>query len=320
MENLRNTMLSLYNHKKTNCVITSSLACKNVLMPGDRFFGGEAGEDIWGVHWTNLGPDLGMDGSTPTPGREILPDITCWREVVRFPEYDKMPLEEIFGGMLADVDRERQVVSGLLLSGTFERMHALMGMENAMCSFYEEPEAVFELMNAIADSRIEAIDKMIECFDPDIIYMHDDWGMATNMLISPDLWREFFKPIEKRYTDHIHGRGKLYEHHSCGYITPIVGDLVELGVDALNPMNPCNDIEGILREFGSQILVLGGLDGQLIDRAETGESEIREHVRKTIDQYAPLGLFSPFYIPTSRQRQQIVDDETMQYGKDYYLQ
>lgn len=319
MDSHKRDMLMLYRHQRPDSIIPYAAACKTVVMPGDRFFGGPGGEDAWGVHWTNLGPDPSLDGSTPTPGKAMLTDIARWREQVRFPDYSKMPLQEIFSGMTAGINRDRMVVHGLMLSGTFERMHNLMGMEDAMCAFYENPEAVHELIGAIADNRIEAINQMIRYVNPDVIHMHDDWGMENNMLISPDIWRTFIKPVEKRYAQHIHTHGKVYEHHSCGYITPIVDELVEIGIDALNPVDQKNDVEGILRKHGKHLLVLGGLSGRYIDNAETSEEQVRLHVRDAIDRFAPLGLYSPGYIPTSRQKSDIVSDEALKYGKHYYV-
>jgi uroporphyrinogen decarboxylase len=306
-------MLGLFRREMQERVVPYAAATGLIVMPGDQYMDGVEGEDAWGVRWTNLGPNPQYDGFTPTPGHRVLDDIRKWKDVVRFPDYSKMPLAQIFGYMESAIDRSRQLVSGILLCGTFERMHALMGMENALCAFYDEPESVKELMHAITDSRIEAIGLMIDIAKPDVIRINDDWGTNRSLFVSPEMWREFFVPIEKRIAGYIHGRGVLYEHHSCGYIEPIMDDIVALGIDALNPMNVCNDIEAIMRRHGSDILINGGLDGQLIDDAGTTEEGIRAEVRRAIDAYAHLGLYSPYYIATDPERERIATEEALSY-------
>ena len=138
--------------------------------------------------------------------------------------------------------------------------------------------------------------------------------MQTSMLLSPELWREFFKPHEKRFAEHIHKLGMIYEHHSCGYVMPIVGDLVEIGVDALSPLNVCNDIPKLKKEFGNSICLIGGLNNQLIDAEGTGEEAIRAEVRRAIDENSFGGAFMPSYIPTNAEKLEIVKDEIIRYG------
>ena len=311
----REVLLAVYHHQRPSRMVSPFNCTRIVTMPGDRYFGLEReGYDAWGVRWTNLGPNPGLDGSTPTPGYQRLTDITRWQEQVEIPDVDALFSSAMAQQRLQGVEREKEVVQGLLLSGTFERVNQMLGFENALCAFYEEPEAMHDLLHTIADYKLRCIDKMVELVDPDVIIMHDDWGMSTNMLFSPEIWREFIRPLEKRYAERIHSYGKLYEHHSCGYITPIVGDLVEIGVDALNPLNVCNDLDRLCAEYGGKLALLGGLDNQLIDRAGTTEAEIRAEVRRAMDAYGPCGSYLPYYIATNGARKEIVADETERYG------
>lgn len=315
MEKIKTRVLDLYRHKPNGTIVPIDSITHQVLMPGDRYFAGVEGPDEWGVRWTNMGPNPQFDGNTPTPGYTVLEDAADWEKAVHFPDYSSMRLDGYFNKMMQDADRENKVVGGMLLSGTFERMHALMGMENAMCAFYEEPEAVCDFLNAIADSRIAAIDLLAEYIRPDVILMHDDWGMEINLLLPPEIWREFIKPVEKRYADHIHSKGMLYEHHSCGFVQPLIEDMIEIGIDALNPLNVCNDVEEVLQNYGKGILILGGLNARLIDTADSTEEQVRAEVRRAIDSYAGQDrLYLPYYIPTNETRFRIVQDEITTYG------
>ena len=220
--------------------------------------------------------------------------------------------------MTAGIDRQKYAVRGLMLSGLFERMNQLIGMEDALCAFYEEPEAIEDFFNAMADYKLRCIDAMIEYGNPDILIMHDDWGMNTNLFFSPDIWRKLIKPHEKRFADRMHARGVLYEHHSCGYITPLIPDLVEIGMDAIGPLNICNDLTWIKREYGRDITLLGGVDNQRIDRLDTPEDVIRAEARRVTDELAPGGSYLPTAIFTKQRTVDIFFDEIERYGWGFY--
>ena len=287
----KQAFLSAYHHDRPEFVPCANLTavCR---CPTDRYFGSKmTGPDMFGVLWQKSDPVNPLAGMTPIPDHYVLENIAHW-ETVTFPDLNSINWERHAQKSLQGVDREQTAVTGLISSGLFERLNQLMGMENALCAFYEEPEAVKDFFAALADFKLRCIDKLIEYADPDIIQMHDDWGMATNLFFSLDLWREFIKPFEARFADYIHQKGKLYEHHSCGYITPLVGDLVEIGVDAINPLNVCNDIAGIKREFGTKITLVGGVDNQKAEMPGATEEDLREAVRQSIDHWAPGGSFA----------------------------
>lgn len=320
MQTRREALLAIYRGEPADFIPAKEKTIFGAIMPGDRYFGGVEGEDMWGVRWTNLGPDPGLDGSTVTPGSKKLSSISEWKNEITFPDIDSMPLAAIWKDSIETAKslREEMVIQGMLLSGPWERMNELLGMEDALCAFYEDPDAVHEFLGAMCEYKIKCIDKLCEFIDPDLFHIHDDWGTGNNLFFSPEMWREFIKPIVKRITDHIHSKGKLYEHHSCGHITAIVPDLVEIGVDALQPLNVCNDLEYIYREFGDKITFAGCIDNQRIDRDDSTEEEIRAEVRRAMDTYAPKGRFIPDFVFTNARVRDIFVDEVDRYGKIIY--
>jgi hypothetical protein len=92
----------------------------------------------------------------------------------------------------------------------------------------------------------------------------DDWGAQGSLLISPEMWRELFKPLYKEYCDLIHAHGKRVFFHSDGFITSIIEDLIEIGVDALNSQLFCQDIEALGQRFAGRITFWGEIDRQNI--------------------------------------------------------
>lgn len=299
---------------------------KDVLFPGERYDNGPDGDpygtgpDAWGVLWTRLGPNPAMDGMTVARDFQLFDDISEWKGHVKFPDLDHMPLADIFGGMCAEmhVSPEADVVSCLFLSGQFERMNQLIGMENALCAFYEYPDETKEFFEAMCRYKLKCIDKAVELLHPDVIHLHDDWGTNQNMFFSPEIWREFIKPLERRYVERIHEAGALYIHHSCGYITQIVPDLAEIGVDAIEPVMMQNNVDQILDQYGDKITVMGGIDNQMIDIPESTEDQIRAEVRRAMDAYGHRGRYIPFYIATREDKRQIFMDEVRRYGADFF--
>jgi uroporphyrinogen decarboxylase len=317
MQTQKQALLAAYRHEQPDFVPCANLTAV-FRCPTDRYYGPDsAGPDLFGVLWQKSDLNNPLAGMTPVPGNCVLDDITRWKEL-KFPDLDSIDWKQHAGAALRGVDREQTAVTGLIGSGLFERLNQLMGMENALCAFYEEPEATKEFFAALTGFKLRCIDKLVEYGDPDIIHMHDDWGMATNTFFSADIWREFFKPFESRFADYIHQKGKLYEHHSCGYITPLVGDLVEIGVDALNPLNVCNDIAGIKRDYGAKITLVGGADNQKATAPNATDGDLRREIRRSIDLYAPGGSFASYFIATTQEEERIAIEEAVGYGADFY--
>lgn len=319
MQSKKEALLAIYRGEMPEFIPAETKCTAGVVFPGDRYFGeNETGDDWWGVNWTRLGPDPGLDGSMVSKGFMLFEDMEAWEEKVHFPDLDKLPVKQILQGMASGMDRENNVTHVLMLSGAFERMNEMVGMENALCAFYECPEAVADFFNAMCDYKLKCIQLAYDAVHPDIIHMHDDWGTNTNMFFSPELWREFIKPIEARYAKKIHEMGMIYEHHSCGYITQIIPDLVEIGVDCINPLNICNDMGMIKREYGQRITLKGGINNQKIDAPGCPESEIRAEARAAMDAYAPGGRYIPAYIYSSAAVRDIFNDEVEKYGAKIY--
>ena len=284
---------------------------KDVVFPGDRYielgdkfdpYG--TGPDAWGVLWTNQGPMPAVDGNMVAKDFKLFEDVEDWKEHVKFPPLDYMPIGDIFAGMCAGmgVNPETDVVSCLLLSGAFERLNQMVGMETALCAFYECPDEMKEFLEAMCEYKLKCIDKAVEFLHPDVIHMHDDWGAEANMMFSPELWREFIKPLEKRYADHIHELGLVYVHHSCGFIEQIIPDLIEIGVDAIEPMMTTNNMEELLEKYGDKITFMGGLDNRILDGEYSTPEQIIGEIHGAIDKYLDKGRYIPYYISAKAER------------------
>lgn len=327
MQTKKEALLARMRGEKTEYVFDIMSGHRQVVFPGERFedfanfdpYG--TGPDWWGVMWTNMGPNPAIDGNTVAKDFRLFENMEEWKEKVKFPDLDLMPMELILNKLntvfgVNEETRKTEAISCLLLSGQFERLNQMIGMENALCAFYEYPDEVHEFFDAMCEYKLKCIDLAYKYVKPDIIHMHDDWGTNNNMFFSPDIWREFIKPNEKRYVERIHEYGMLYMHHSCGYIQQIIPDLVEIGVDAINPVMVQNDVDYILENYGDKITVVGGLDNQLMETPGTTAEEIQTEIRTRMDRYMNRGRYIPYFVPNNQRVYGIYSDVVNSYGRE----
>ena len=98
--------------------------------------------------------------------------------------------------------------------------------------------------------------------DVDGVEFMDDWGSQTSLLIAPELWREVFRPLYREYCQILHAKDKWVFFHSDGNISDIFGDLVEIGVDAVNSQLFCMDMDRLAQQFRGQVTFWGEIDRQ----------------------------------------------------------
>ena len=112
------------------------------------------------------------------------------------------------------------------------------------------------------------------------------------------MWRTFIKPRYNKLISHIKAHGLKYCHHTCGGVKPIIPDLIEIGVDVLNPIQPLAvgmEPEAIAEEFGKAITFYGGIDEQ-----RTLPKGSRDDVIKEVkDRLATLGKYGGYIVAPS---------------------
>lgn len=288
----REQLLQVYAHKNIGYV-PNFFTDFDFLKPETMNERAESGGYDWfGVQWEYV--PLVM-ASMVKPGTKVLTDITRWREQVHFPDLNTIDWEQAAKKETAGWDRENKISYLMLINGMFERTHALMGFEDAFMAMYDEPEEYQSLVDAITDYKIKLIEIMGKYYKPDVLCFHDDYGANDRMLMSPDLWRQFFKQPLKRVIDATHKAGILYEHHSCGYIEPIFKELVDLGIDAIDPLQITNPIRKLKDQYQDRLTFVGGYDTQnVFDRPGVTEDEIRRETQRTMDLLGPGGSFVAF--------------------------
>jgi hypothetical protein len=280
----------------------------------DRYDGREGGFDAYGVHWTT---DEKTGQPTPTPGRQRLADVTRWREEGVIPDLAGIDWEATAARDLRGVDRANRVFTLLQPFGLFERLHCLMGFEDALCNFHEQPEALQELIDAIVDFKVAVLEKVLPRYRPDLVEYMDDWGSEGAPFFSMDLFERYIRPGTQRIIDTVHAHGAFFLMHSDGKVEAFVPAMVEMGVDAWNPCQVMNDVKGLKARFQGRLTFFYGLDNQgVLDREGVTEPELRQEVRRAIDAYAPGGGFviQPSFVRDDPWAMKILNDEIRSFG------
>ena len=174
-------------------------------------------------------------------------------------------------------------VSCILTETIFELAWQLRGMTQLFEDIHQNDEKAEFLLDRITTYR-EASARAFVLAGADIIFLGDDVAMQTGLMISPRMYRQWFKPYLIRVIQAAKQANPdvLIQYHSDGMINKLVPDLLEAGIDILNPVQPeCVDHVWIKETYGDQLAFCGGIGVQSVLPFGSPE-EVREHVREVI--------------------------------------
>jgi len=251
----------------------------------------------WGVtvRWPK-----GQIGSFPVHDAEhiVLKDITEWRKYVKAPSVD-YPEERWTAAIehVNSVDRNEKYVTTLVAPGVFELTHYLMSMEEGLMAFYEEPEAMHELIDYITDWEIRYAKQVIDHLHPDALFHHDDWGSQISSFISPATFEEFLLPAYKKIYGFYKANGvELIIHHSDSYAANLVPFMIEMGIDIWQGVMSTNNVPELIEKYGKQITFWGDIDSGKIDTPDWSQEVIAQNVEHACRECGKL-----YFIPGASQ-------------------
>jgi len=226
--------------------------------------------DEFGAEWDVM--EDGIVGEVKEPILRTQNDLDRYR----------LPWELLDEATYANQTSAYKATDKYVLGGTFvrpfERMQFLMGSEEFFVQIATGDSMFLRLREMLHEFNLKNI-HLVASLAVDGVNFMDDWGSQRALLISPEMWRKYFKPMYKEYCDIIHAKGKHVFFHSDGYTEAIIGDLIEIGVDALNTQLFCMDIEDIGERYAGKIAFWGELDRQHDLPFGTPE-EVRRSVRR----------------------------------------
>ncbi|MBS4023234.1 MAG: hypothetical protein KGZ79_12580 [Dethiobacter sp.] len=241
--------------------------------------------DDWGTGW-----DMTADGIAFT--YHPLENIDNFKNY-QFPNPNKAELMDYAIETISKF-KHKYIVSSYQVTCLFERAYALRGYENILMDLLINQDFAETLLENITDYQVEIAKRYIlagvECGRTG-----DDYGTQNGMLISPALWKKLFKPRLKKIISVYKNEGLPVIHHSCGDVRPIIPDLIEIGVDVLNNVQPeAMPAREITEKFGKDITFYGGISTQSVLPFGTPD-EIREEVKNCIETYGRWGgyIISP---------------------------
>jgi uroporphyrinogen decarboxylase len=224
------------------------------------------GADVWGVRLKKIvyangagsyeEPDLAF---APLGGLETVAEV----EAYPWPDPEWWTYDSVPG-------RCDKLKDSPICGGSYEPFWLycyMRGLEKAMEDLVENPafveaalERIFHVHSVVIERTLQAGGGAI-----DLVYVAEDLGSQESLLFSPPTFRKFLKPRMRKMIDIVHKYGALAFHHDDGAIRQIIPELIEVGIDVLNPIQwrcPGMDRAELKREFGSSVTFHGAVDNQ----------------------------------------------------------
>ena len=191
---------------------------------------------------------------------------------------------------IAGLKADGYTVSGQMSQTILETAYLMRGLEQLMIDFYERREYVQRLFEKLCEQRCTEAGLLIEA-GADLIRIGDDIAMQHGLIVGVELYRKRIKPFHKSVIEAVRAAAPdmpvLY--HSDGNLKELLPELIEIGVTAINPVQPeCMDIAAIKKEFGDDLVLWGCMPVQSIFETGTPD-DVRRHIELLMTDVAPGG-------------------------------
>lgn len=155
----------------------------------------------------------------------------------------------------------------------------MVGTETLLLAMAENPDWVRDMLDTLCDLALALFDRVWDAgYTFDEIQWPDDMGYRNGLLFSKAMWADMVRPYQQRTIDWAHAKGIKAHIHSCGNIMDLVPELVDLGLDTLNPLEIKAGMDpiGIKQRFGDRLSLRGGFDARNWSEWDAAEAEIRD--------------------------------------------
>jgi len=241
--------------------------------------------DKYAIYTTNWGATLKNwkhAASTPEFLDFRVKDKISWadaKERMR-PDKDRIPWDHLKANYKTWREKGWWIQAGLWFG--FDVTHAwTVGTERLLMALIEDPEWCADMFNHYLDVNIALLDMVWDAgYTFDCAGWPDDMGYKYNQFFSLYTYRKVLKPVHKRAIDWIHSKGAKAHLHSCGDVNPFMPEFIEMGLDALNPLEVkagMNPVE-LKKKYGSKLVLHGGINAVLWDDIDAIEAEMKRVV------------------------------------------
>jgi uroporphyrinogen decarboxylase len=241
-----------------------------------------AGTDEWGVTYRWAQFDAGYYAEV---AENPLAGVEDPAALADYPWPD--PATYDYAALRRDAAAGGRWVRMLSFISIFEVYCGLKPMDEALMDLYINPEFAHEIVGHIFTVQRDYLRRSLDAAGDEIelVYLSDDMGMQDRPLMSHETWRSFFRDVYAELIAEIHRHGKRAFYHTDGSAFDIVSDLVDLGIDVLNPIQhrcPGMERERLVEAFGDRVVFHGAVENQ--DVLPFGSPEdVRAEVRKNIE-------------------------------------
>ena len=219
--------------------------------------------DEWGISWrsqpyeTPFGTGYYTEMTNhPLADEKLVANYTG-------PDPNRPELYEEARRVIRDFKDDYWIV-GVTVTTIFETAWALRGYEQMLMDLVKNPDLAEHILNIPYQYHLAAAKKLVQT-GVDMIWAGDDVGMQTGMLISPKIWRRYLKPKMANFIASLKAINPQVKvaYHSDGNVSAIIPELIEIGLDVLNPIQPaCMNPADLKQKYGDQLCFWGSLDEQ----------------------------------------------------------
>lgn len=194
------------------------------------------------------------------------------------PTKDRIPWEHLKANYAKWRKEGYWIKAGLWFG--FDVTHSwTVGTERFLMALVENPDWCVDMFNHFLDMDIALFDMIWDAgYEFDCITWPDDMGYKHNQFFSVNMYRELLKPVQKRAIEWAHSKGVKTHLHSCGDINPFIPELIDIGLDALNPLEVKAGMDPleIKSKYGEDLTLHGGINAVLWDHPEQIQVEMEK--------------------------------------------
>ena len=262
--------LGLETYEQLLCHFGADMRYVSPRYAGPEEFSGASGyatggKDMWGVVWKPMSNAFATYNEVvfhPLAQAKTLQEL----EAYPWPNPDWLSVSHLKEDIELFNQQERRAIV-FPTGGFLETAWYLRGLEQMLIDLVAQPDIAEFILMKVTHFLKEVTMRAVEAAEGqiDIIWCASDVGIQTGMICSPETWREKLKPWHRELVEPFKRMGMKTRYHTDGSVVPIIEDLIEIGVDLLDPIQPKAagmDAESLHARFGGRIAFYGGVDTQ----------------------------------------------------------
>jgi len=234
---------------------------------------------------------------TPEHVDFLVKDRAGWLEHIRpfltdTSLYERRIDFDVYRRAKADAD-QRQLFFCPAVVNVFECIHPVCGHEYMLMGMALDPDWVRDMCDVYAELLIDLMEILFEREGlPDAVWFWEDMGFKFKPFMSPTMYKQIVWPAHKRTFDYVHSKGLAVIVHSCGFVEPLVADMIEAGMDCLQAMEvkAGMDLVRLKKQYGDRIAFCGGMD------TRTLVANDRDAIEAELQSKLPIAMENSGYI------------------------